>query len=135
MSDETIETHSIEYYYVTWTACGLMTGTAIVKQKKTVGHEPGDFNIAGGHRFLLKQMEFPVIITDWKLVTKQRADELFKFGRGLARELGLTDEKKSATVTHLRVVKDPEKKEEPAPAPAMPPGPFAKPETPTEPTL
>ena len=128
MSDEEVTKETpvaeIEYYYVTWTAAGLFDGTAIVKQRKVAHHEPGDFNIAGGHRFLLKHMEFPVLITNWKLVTKQRADELNAFGKSLAKELGLTDEKKSASITHLRVVKG-QKKEEPAAPPPMPPGPFA----------
>ncbi len=71
-----------DYFYVNWHS-GIMFGCIVMRQVKhaTEAINPDGFNIAAGARFILLTLGFPVIISDWKPITKKRYDEFCLYSK------------------------------------------------------
>lgn len=122
MSESELDSDGLEYYYVTYSALGLIACGAIIRQRRVFGRPPGDFNIAGAMQYLHKLLDSPVIIQNWHLVSRKRAYEINQFAESVMKDL--TGDKKTDNVRHLRIV--PTDKKEETPTHPWSPDPMAK---------
>lgn len=117
----------LEYYYVTYSCIGVITGAGVVKQRLVADRPKGDFNIAGASMYLYKLLGVPCIISHWALISAKRAEELNRFADKVIEKEGFGVTKGKDNVSHLRLVPEASAKAESSPPPPpLEPGPYAK---------
>lgn len=102
--DETPE--NIEYFYVTYSAIGILNGAGVIKQRKAPGFDinPDGFNIAAASQYLFKLLEMPCIVQTWTQITKKRVDELNRFSEIMMTQFKGVGVTTKDNLSHLRLV-------------------------------